>query len=178
MALLPERLETRRLRLRAPVPADDDAIFTAWGQDPAVFRYIAGPPHESVADTRRFIAECLAGWQNGTRLVWVLTDRDVDAPIGTIEARPAGSTVALGCVLARSRWGSGLMPEAIAAITDACLARPELFRVEAVCDTENHASARALERSGFVREGRLERYGIHPNISPEPRAVFMYARIR
>lgn len=32
-----------------------------------------------------------------------------------------------------------------------------------------------VETSGFVREGRLERYSIHPNVSPEPRPCFMYA---
>jgi [ribosomal protein S5]-alanine N-acetyltransferase len=62
--------------------------------------------------------------------------------------------------------------------TDAALARPQFFRARATCDVENRPSARALEKSGCLREGRLERYIVHPNISPEPRACYLYARCR
>jgi RimJ/RimL family protein N-acetyltransferase len=55
---------------------------------------------------------------------------------------------------------------------------PAFHRVQATCDVENTGSWRALEKAGFVREGRLERYTIHPNTDPEPRACYMYARCR
>lgn len=64
------------------------------------------------------------------------------------------------------------------AVPDAALAGCGFFRVQASCDVDNIASQRALEKSGFVREGRLERLTVHPNISPEPRPCFMYARCR
>lgn len=178
MRVLPERFETRRLRLRAPVPADAGVIFEAYAQDPAVCRFMVWSPHGSVAVTQAFIAESIALWNAGGTLRYVLADPVSDRAMGMLEARIAGTTVGLGYVLARSRWGSGLMPEAIGIVAAACLEEPAIFRVQAICDAENHASARALEKSGFLREGRLERYGIHPNIAPEPRAVFMYARVR
>jgi [ribosomal protein S5]-alanine N-acetyltransferase len=53
-----------------------------------------------------------------------------------------------------------------------------IYRVHAACDVENIASQRALEKASFVREGRLERFTVHPNISPEPRPCFMYAKCR
>lgn len=178
MSLLSGQFSTPRLHLRRPVAADADALFAAYCQDPAVCRFMVWAPHESVTVTRDFMATCLAGWRAGTPLTWVLTGGETDAAFGMIEARLQGSTVALGYVLARARWGQGLMAEAISAVTAASLARPDIFRVQAICDVENRGSARALEKAGFSREGRLERYGIHPNISPEPRAVFMYARVR
>lgn len=178
MSLLPERFTTPRLHLRRPVAADADAIFAAYCQDPAVCRFMVWAPHESVTVTRVFIAACLAGWEAGTPLTWVLTDGETDAAFGMLEARLQGTTIALGYVLARTRWGQGLMAEAISAVAGASLARPDIFRVQAICDVENRGSAGALEKAGFVREGRLERYGVHPNISPEPRAVFMYALVR
>ena len=64
------------------------------------------------------------------------------------------------------------------AFSSAALALPDCYRVQATCDTENHASARVLEKSGFVREGRLERHLILPNLGPEPRASLMFARCR
>ena len=62
------------------------------------------------------------------------------------------------------------MPEAIAALAGSVLHSPGIDRVQATCDTENIGSQRALEKSGFRCEGRLERHMVHPNISPEPRA--------
>jgi len=178
MALLPALIGTRRLRLRTPVAADADAIFAAYAQDVEVCRYMVWSPHASVAVTRGFIAECLAGWTAGTPLAYIIEGTDSGEVMGMIEARVLPTRIDVGYVLARHRWGSGLMPEALEALADACLARPEIFRVQALCDVDNRASARVLEKCGFVREGRLERYGVHPNISPEPRAVYMYARCR
>jgi RimJ/RimL family protein N-acetyltransferase len=177
MRLLPEQIKTGRMLLREPLEADAEAIFSAYAQDPVVCRYLDWAPHTSLDVTRRFIAECLEAWSIGHRLPYVIADPGSNEVLGMIEARILSTTVDIGYVLARSRWGSGLMPEAIEAVASACLARPEIFRVQALCDVENHASARALEKSGFAREGRLARYGVHPNVSPEPRDCFMYARL-
>ena len=95
-----------------------------------------------------------------------------------LEARVQGATVDIGYVLARSHWGKGFMPEAIQALAGVALQSSSVFRVQATCDTENIPFQRALEKSGFSREGRLDRYTVHPNISSEPRACFMYAKCR
>ena len=70
------------------------------------------------------------------------------------------------------------MPEAIAALTELALSDEEVFRVQAFCDVENIPSQRALEKSGFSREGRHERFFIHPNVSLEPRPCYMYAKCK
>ena len=92
-----------------------------------------------------------------------------------IEVRSKGHRADFGYVLARAYWGNGFMPEAIVALVDITLRPPTIYRMEATCDVENKASARALEKSGFTREGLLRRYIIHPNISPEPRDSLLYA---
>ena len=176
--LLPEVIESARLRLRPPIDADAEIIFRAYAQDPQVCRFLIWPPHNSVEVTRSFIAECLEAWKDGARLPYAITMRDSEDPIGMIEARVQNTMVDIGYVLARPRWGNGLMPEAIRAFAAAALSHRRIFRVQAFCDTENIASQRALEKSGFLREARLERFSVHPNLSPEPRACFMYAICR
>jgi [ribosomal protein S5]-alanine N-acetyltransferase len=52
-----------------------------------------------------------------------------------------------------------------------------VFRIGAVCDVEHISSARVLEKSGFVREGLLRRWLLHPNISEEPRDCYSSARV-
>jgi [ribosomal protein S5]-alanine N-acetyltransferase len=135
-------------------------------------------PHVSEAVTQEFIASCIAEWKAGNRLPYVITEQNSDVAIGMLEARMQGTAIDIGYVLAPSHWGRGFMPEAIRSLTGTALQNPGIFRVHAACDTENIPSQRALEKSGFNREGRLERYTVHPNISSEPRAYFMYARCR
>lgn len=176
--LLPDQIDSERLHLRKPEPADAQSIFLAYTQDSEVCRFMTWTPHASEDVTRGFIEWCVKAWDAGTCLPYIITERGDDVAIGTIDARMLGTTIDIGYVLAREHWGKGFMPEAIAAVAQSALDRDGVFRVQATCDTDNLPSQRALEKAGFTREGRLERYIVHPNISPEPRACFMYARVR
>jgi Acetyltransferase (GNAT) domain/Aldehyde dehydrogenase family len=83
-----------------------------------------------------------------------------------------------GYVLARPWWRQGLVTEVLTEVTVWALRQPSVFRIGAVCDFENIGSARVLEKSGFIREGLLRRWLLHPNISDEPRDCYSYARVR
>ncbi len=170
-------IETERMSLRLPEPSDADVIFKAWCQDPEVCRFMVWVPHETAEVTGAFLASCIASIAAGTAVPYVILLKSTGKVVGMIEARLSECRVNIGYVLARANWGHGLMPEAIRSLTTAALSGP-FFRVEATCDFENHASARVLEKSGFKREGRLARYMVHPNISPEPRDSWLYATHR
>jgi ribosomal-protein-alanine N-acetyltransferase len=176
--LLADQIHTDRLRLRRPEAADARPIFQAYTQDSEVCRFMVWTPHASESVTRDFIESCIEAWDAESRLPYAITERNSNVPIGMIEARMLGTTIDVGYVLAKTHWGKGLMPEAIAALAVSALESPGIYRVQATCDTENIPSQRALEKSGFIREGRLERYTVHPNVSIEPRACFMYAKCR
>jgi RimJ/RimL family protein N-acetyltransferase len=175
---LPQEFKTARLRMRAPALSDASTLFDSYTQDVEVCRFMIWTPHASEAITREFLSWCEQVWKTGETLPYVITERDSDAAIGMLEARLQGTAVDIGYVLARSHWGKGFMPEAVQALTRVALDQMDVFRVQAACDTENVPSQRVLEKSGFHREGRLERYSVHPNLSPEPRACFMYAKCR
>lgn len=174
----PRAIETARLKLRAPDLSDAEAMFASYTQDPKVARYMVWQPHASLEATRDFVRSCAAAWQAGSALPYILTSKAGGELIGMLEARPLGHVVNIGYVLARSHWGQGLMVEALQAFTAIALDLPGIFRVEATCDVDNRPSARALEKSGFVREGRLARHTVHPNLSAEPRDCFIYAACR
>lgn len=95
-----------------------------------------------------------------------------------LDAFLSSHTVTIGYVLSRQYWGNGYMPEAINALAKILLNNPAIFRIQALWDIDNKASARTLEKSGFVREGMLQRHTVHPNISPEPRTCLIYARCK
>lgn len=179
MLPLPLSLRTERLVLREPCPADAAVFFDTYTQDAEVARYMTWRPHTVLSETEGFIAWCMDAWTNGSSRPYVLAFKeDESQAIGMLEARIQPHTVDIGYVLGRRYWGAGLMPEAIRAFSAAALALPDCFRIQATCDTENAASARTLEKSGFACEGRLERHTVQPNLSAEPRAAFMYARCR
>ena len=173
--MFPDTVETLRLQLRRPVTTDAERIFQTYAQDREVTRYVEWVPHTSVETTKKFIGFCQDRWTKSIAFPYVITRKEDGELLGMIEVRPRGHRANFGYVLARSYWGNGFMPEAIAAIVKITLNLPEIYRMEATCDIENKAPARALEKSGFFREGLLRRYIIHPNISPEPRDSLLYA---
>ena len=174
----PETLRTDRLTLRRPLDADAPALFERYAQDPQVVRYLMWRPHQSIAETRAFLARCRDRWEDGSDLTWALTLQADDRLIGMISIRPRGFKHDIGYVLARPYWGRGLMPEAGRAIIDLAFSDPVVRRVWAVCDFENSASARVMEKIGMSREGVLRRWIVHPNVSDEPRDALCYSRVR
>lgn len=177
--LLPDLLRTERLTLRAPCRADAAFLFDAYTQDSAVARYMTWRPHVALAETEAFIAYCMQAWASGRGRPYMLVrDADANVPIGILEARVSGHTIDLGYALQRRYWGAGLMPEAVNAFSRVALALPGYFRLQATCDGENLASARTLEKAGFLLEGTLARHTVLPNLGAEPRPSRMYARCR
>jgi RimJ/RimL family protein N-acetyltransferase len=153
-------------------------VFRTWAQDESVTRYLVWRPHRSIEESVAHAERCEEAWEAGRSFAWVLEDRDSGAPLGSIAAHRDGHRVALGYLLAPDAWGQGFMTEAVRAVADWWLEQPAIYRVWAVCDVENRASARVLERAGFELEGTLRRWMIHPNVSDEPRDALCWARVR
>jgi ribosomal-protein-alanine N-acetyltransferase len=175
---VPDEIRTARMLLRRPRVADAPLMFSAYAQDLAVTRYLTWRPHGDIAETRAVIDRFLAAWERQEEFCWLLFTSDSGEMIGSIAARTEDGGFNLGFLLARSHWGSGYMPEAIAAVVDWAFTQPWVSRVWAACDVENHSSVRALEKAGFSREGVLPQFSVHPNISSDPRDCYAYALTR
>lgn len=173
--MLPREIATERLLLRAPVPDDARRIFAGYAQDPEVTRYLTWKPAKALADSEHHIKDRILARQRGNICAWSIIESERDLLIGSIELRLKGHTADAGYVLARPAWGKGYATEALQAVIDAGLSFPAVYRVAAVCDVENLASARVMEKAGMVREGVLRRYMVHPNIAEEPRDCYSYA---
>jgi len=174
----PTHIETARLVLRKPVAEDTERIYETYANDAEVTRYLTWRPHRTVADGEEPSAHRLAAWESGKYFSWVITLRDGGELMGMISVRPVEWRVDLGYVLGREWWGRGYMTEAVRAVVDYALSEPEVFRVWAVCDVDNIASARVLEKAGLRREGILRRWAMHPNLSDEPRDCLCYAKVK
>jgi ribosomal-protein-alanine N-acetyltransferase len=175
--MTPPLLDTPRLRLRIPSLEDADGI-AAYAGDPEVTRYMSWPRHRSIRDADAFLRHALTAVERGEELHWVVTPRPSEQVLGMVGFRLQGHRAELGYVLARPYWGQGFATEAARAVVEWAIARPQIYRVWAVCDLDNHASVRVLEKIGMAREGRLRRWAISPNLSAEPRDCWCYARVK
>jgi ribosomal-protein-alanine N-acetyltransferase len=89
-----------------------------------------------------------------------------------VDGEPAGSislmlghdieraSAEIGYWLGRAFWGRGVVTQAVRAVTHYAFSSIALHRVFAIPFTHNHASARVLEKCGYVHEGVMRRSAI------------------
>ncbi len=150
-------LQTARLTLRPMALQDADAVY-AMRSDPVVQRYGSHVPWTDPQAAVDYIQRNIEEMAAGTHVQFAIVRRADAAVIGTctLYALDAQCRRAdIGYVLLPSEWGQGYANEANVALLDWGFEHLDLNRVEADIDPRNAASARALERLGFVREGHL-----------------------
>ncbi|MGZ4488212.1 MAG: GNAT family N-acetyltransferase [Nocardioides sp.] len=150
-------LDTARLRLRPVADGDADDLF-ALHRDAHVLRYWDSPPWEDRDRAGRFVAASRAMAEEGTGARLAVTDRDDGTFLGWISLsrwNPTYRSAALGYCLGEAAWGHGYATEAGRVLLGWAYDTLDLNRVQAETDTRNTASARVLEKLGFVREGTL-----------------------
>ena len=174
----PEVITTRRLVLRRPTLSDADDIFDSYAADPEVTRYVTWRPYKDRSEVASFLHSRLARWDSGEEFSWAITRPEEDRVIGMIACRVREHAAEIGYVMSRNYWNCEYATEAARAVVDWASKLEFVYRVWAVCDVENKASSRVLEKIGMQKEGILRRYIVHPNVSPEPRDCFEYSKIR
>jgi ribosomal-protein-alanine N-acetyltransferase len=79
----------------------------------------------------------------------------------------------LGYWLGEEYWGRGIVTEAIKKFTPWAMERFKLVRLHADCFTDNPASARVLEKAGFVRESTKRRAAIKNGVIKDTHVYVM-----
>jgi RimJ/RimL family protein N-acetyltransferase len=151
---VPPALVTERLRLRSFEPSDVEAI-ERYVADPEYLRHL-GPGHPSAAQLVANNIDADPEREPG----WVICFGD--EIVGTIflSINRADATAELACMLAPAHWGKGFASEAAAAVVDHAFAACAVEKIAARAEVSNVASIRAMERTGFVREGVLRSHRV------------------
>jgi len=174
----PANWETERLYLRPATVVEAVSAFESYTSNPDGSRYMTWRPHRSVAETEQFFRRCEDVWIKRLAFPWSLWLKSDASFAGMLEARVKQHSVDIGYVLAPHLWRRGLMGEAVRGLVHWAVNHPEVYRIWAVCDVENIASARLLESAGMQLEGRLRRWLVHPNMSESPRDCLCYAAVK
>src|SRR3954471_23029779 len=157
MSLPTPTLHTDRLRLRPFTGGDAEALF-ALQSNAHVLRYWDAPPWSERARAERFITACqqMAEGGSGARLaIDRVSDRAFIGWCSPTRWNPDYRSASMGYCLDDAAWGHGYATEAARALLQWAFDTLDLNRVQAETDTRNVASARVLEKIGFVREGTL-----------------------
>ena len=177
MPKAPDHFESDRLLYRRPHPDDATAIFERYASDAEVTRFLGWPRHQSVEETRSFLAFSDAEWQRWPAGPYLILSRDTGALLGgTGFGFETPYRAVTGYVLARDAWGFGYATEALSAIVGMA---PGLGirRLYALCHPDHRVSQGVLKKGGFDREGLLRAYGEYPNLRPGmPADMLCYAR--
>jgi [ribosomal protein S5]-alanine N-acetyltransferase len=157
MVLPTPLLHTDRLRLRPFDDADADALY-AMQSSPHVLRYWDAPPWTERGRAQKFIAKCRKMAEDGIGARLAVDRLEDGAFIGWCSLtrwNPDYRSAALGYCFTDAAWGHGYATEAARALLQWAYDTLDLNRIQAETDTRNAASARVLEKVGFVREGTL-----------------------
>jgi RimJ/RimL family protein N-acetyltransferase len=146
-----------RVRLRE-VTTEDAALLDLW-QGPA-YRGVFNDFGQSAGPAAPVTPERVdAPGERGAMIVELTAD---GTPIGSVSwhavrygPNPESAVLNIGINLVPDARGHGYGGEAQRLLADFLFATTSANRVEAMTDVENAAEQRALEKSGFVREGVL-----------------------
>ena len=157
MPLPTPTLPTARLRLRPFEDTDANDLF-ALQSNAYVLRDWDAPPWSERARAERFITACRQMAEDGTGARLAAVRVSDEAFIGWCSLtrwNPVHRSARLGYCFDDTAWGHGYATEAARGLLQWTFDTLDLNRVQAETDTRNVASARVLEKLGFVREGML-----------------------
>lgn len=146
-------IHTPRLVLRKFRAGDAEAMFRNWTNDPEVTRYMTWAPHGDVNITRKYVADCIKGYEKPLYFHWILEKEG--EPIGSLGVFEALGGWEMGYCLSRLHWGEGLMTEAVAGVFHYLFGMKGFRRIFANYSVYNPGSGRVMEKNGMVREGVL-----------------------
>jgi RimJ/RimL family protein N-acetyltransferase len=156
-------VETERLILRGPIPADAD-VWVTFITDPEFGRYV---PRSKVTRTPQERAERIIGayhrrWETRplSALGWAVT-RKADGQFmgfGGVEELSGTNDGELDYYLGKPYWGQGFTTEAARAMVRFAFESTSWDRVVAAIVPANLASSRVVDHLGFVYEKHVDYY--------------------
>ena len=114
-------------------------------------------PHPYTKDDARRWLDIVVGSKPETNFAIAVADEAVGGVGYTIDSDVNYRSAEIGYWLGEDFWGRGIATEALIAVTEHAFSTYDLCRLYAHVFDWNPASARVLEKAGYVFEGRLRK---------------------
>lgn len=140
--------------------------------DPIITRYLGFRTHTDVGQA----AALIAGYHKSAG-VWRAAHPEGEPSniLGVWGCEQQGHSISFAIYFARTWRARGCGRGVSTDLVKIALERPAVRRVWAHVHVDNLPCIRVLERMGAVREGRMAKYAVFPNISEEPQDCYLYA---
>ena len=151
-------IETPRLLLRGFNEDDFEAVHSYASSAENTAYMLFGPNSED--ETRAFIKRAMAGAAKEpvTNYSFAAVLKETGSLIGACDLHLQGNSPEVGWILHKNHWGKGYGTEMGRALLELGFAGHNLHRIVALCDIENVASSRIMEKLGMRREGMFREY--------------------
>ena len=153
-------------RVRVPELESDRLLLRGWNKRDAADLYeyasdpLVGPaegwaPHRNQSESRMIIDQIYT-----TKLDWAIVDKSSNKPIGNIGLDDDGirsrtNSKELGYSVGSKYWGNGIATEAVNLVKAYAFDELGLDCISMRIETDNMASKRVAEKTGFKYEGTL-----------------------
>jgi len=166
----PPELRSERLALTPIQACDALVVQRVFVDDPRVTQFVAWNPLTDSLLAQRFVEREARAWQDGEDCRgWLARLSDSGEVVGFIIARRHHDRSAeFSYVVTRAHWNRGYATEIVRTLLARAGQDRSLLQVWAVCDAENVASRRVLEKAGMSFDRLLPRHQKH-NVAAEPR---------
>lgn len=150
-------LETKRLILREIRSDDVNEIFEIRANED-VMRYFGKDTLKNMKEAEDLINLTSEDFKNREGIRWGITFKNSEKIIGSggiwriLKPHLRGE---IGYELSPQYWKKGIMTEAITEMIRFSFDKMNLHTIEANIDPANFASAKLLEKSGFIKEGHI-----------------------
>ena len=151
-------IKTERLQLRPLMLADAETAYRGWTGDPEVAKYVSWLPHHSPDDAIAWLKEI--AWQQdsagniarGDNYIWGFVLKETGELFGSggLIWMEDLQLFQIGYNIKKSHWNCGYTTEAMRAILNFAAAKLGIKRVAGGHAKENLASAKVIEKLGFV----------------------------
>ena len=151
-------IETKRLILRPLTLADAGVAYYGWTGDPEVAKYVSWLPHRSINDTIAWLKE-IEWRQDGAgniipndNYIWGFVLKETGELFGSggLIWEESRQMFQVGYNIMKDHWNRGYTTEAMRAILKFASANLGMKTISGGHAKENLASARVIEKLGFV----------------------------
>ena len=146
------------MHLRRVVKKDVNEVF-ALRSNPETMKYIPRPLLVTKEDALEHIKMIDAKIENNEGINWAIISKDNQNLIGIIglyRIKPEHFRAEIGYMLLPEHHGKGITTESIKEAVNYGFEIMKLHSIEAIIDSDNYASERVLQKSGFVKEAHLK----------------------
>lgn len=172
---MPEKLATERLALQRLRYEDAEEIFYAYASKAEATKFVSWRRHQSVDDTRRFLAFAIQAWTAGRDFTYSVRLKNSNRLIGSIGIINLDYRVQFGYIFSPTHWNQGYATEACRAILEILKSQKMISGITTFVDADNLSSIRVLEKSGMTAEGIFPKWFQFPNQNNVAKDCILFA---